>query len=329
MFPSSDSPFDVVVAGAGPAGLNAALVLGRARRQVLLVDADQPRNAASHSLHGFLSRDGLDPAEFRRIGRLQLEAYVDVQSLSGIVEDVTRAGESHFRVTVPGRGSIETRKVLFAVGIKDDLPQIEGFDPLYGSSAFHCPYCDGWEVRDQPVAVISEEPSGCRAALLLLAWCRNVVLCTHGPSQLSAEQRAHLAAQGVVLDERRIACLEGTGGQVQRLIFADGSSLSRRALFFHGAARLSTTLPARIGCALTELGRIAVDEAGRTSVAGIYAAGDAARRHGQHPATQVILAAASGALAAIAVHQDLMYEDVGLTPALPYTTTRDAAFANG
>ncbi|MGH9189623.1 MAG: NAD(P)/FAD-dependent oxidoreductase [Acidimicrobiales bacterium] len=313
---SSDSAFDAVVVGAGPAGLNAALVLGRTRRRVLVLDAAEPRNAASHALHGFLSRDGLDPAELRRIGRIQLESYPHVSLVSDAVESVRAMGD-RFEVTTSGGDSILARKLLLAVGIKDDLPKIDGFASLFGNSAFHCPYCDAWEVRDQPMAVFSEGSDGFRLALLLLSWSRDIVLCTHGPSKLGPDEIAHLASAGVLLREQRVARLEGEGGQLVRMAFEDGTSLMRRALFFHGPVRLASRLPETLGCTLTEAGRIEVDEAGRTSVPGVYAAGDAARRQGQHPATQVSLAAASGALAAIALHQELMHEDVGLTPALP------------
>lgn len=313
---AGDSVFDAVVVGAGPAGLNAALVLGRTRRRVLLADYGAPRNAASHALHGFISRDGIDPSELRQIGRLQLDTYPTVQVVSDAIDDVEASG-GRFSVTLSHGAPIEARKILLAVGIEDETPRLEGFDSLYGRSAFHCFYCDGWEMRDRQLAAFSDGASGYRMALMLLGWSKDVVFCTNGPSELTAEERAHLAAQGVTVNERRVARLEGVDGQLERLVFDDGSSLAREALFFHVPVRLSSPLPGRIGCAMTEQGRIQVDEGGRTSVAGVYAAGDAARRPGQHPTTQVILAAASGALAAITLHQELMYEDFGLTPALP------------
>jgi len=267
-------------------------------------------------MHGFLSRDGLDPSELRRIGRTQLEAYSSVQLVHGAVEDVQTRGDT-FSLTAPDGAAIHARKVLLAVGIKDALPAIAGFEPLYGNSAFHCFYCDGWEVRDQAVAVFSEGASGYRTALMLLGWTRDVVFCTNGPCELTGEERSHLAGQGITLNEQRVARFEGVGGQLERIVFEDSRTLARQVLFFHGAVGLDSTLPERLGCALTDQGRIEVDEGGRTSVPGVFAAGDAARRRGQHPSTQVIFAAASGALAAIALHQELMYEDVGLVPALP------------
>lgn len=311
---------DAVVVGAGPAGLNAALVLGRARRTTLLFDGGAPRNAASHAMHGYLSRDGLDPVELLQIGRTQLRTYPDVEVVTAQVEDISRT-DGPWVVRRSKGESITARKVLLAVGVRDELPRIAGFEPMDGVSAFHCPYCDAWEVRDQPLAVLSEGPGGFRLAILLLAWSRDIALCTQGPSGLTGEELSQLARHGIQLCEKRIVRLDGRDGQLSRVVFEDESSLERQALFFHGPVRLASALPERLGCVLTKAGRIEVDEAGRTSVPDVYAAGDGARRKGQHPATQVILAAASGALAAIALHQELMQEEVGLTPVL---SPRDA-----
>src|SRR4029077_4738150 len=156
-------------------------------------------------------------------------------------------------------GPVASRKLLLAVGIKDVVPRIDGFEALYGNSVFHCFYCDGWEIRDQAVAVFSEGAGGYRTALMLLGWSSDVVLCTNGPSGLSDAERPPLAAQGVALHEQTVTRFEGVDGRLERLLFEDGSSLAREALFFHGAAGLESTLPARIGCAMTELGRIQVD----------------------------------------------------------------------
>jgi thioredoxin reductase len=283
---------------------------------VALFDEGEPRNAVSHAMHGLLSRDGLEPAELRRIGFEQLGQYDSVQLIPGGVDDAQAVGNGFHVVTTRGR-SVEARKLLLAVGLQDVLPQIDGLVALYGRSVFHCFYCDGWEVRDQPVAAIGEGTGGYRLTMMLLGWTRDLVLCTHGAKGLAAQERAHLAAQGVEVKEQRVVRLESADGHLEQVVFEDGSSLARRAVFFHGPVKLASSLPAGLGCALTDQGRIEVDEGGRTSVPGVFAAGDAARRPGQHPAAQVVLAAASGALAGIALHQELVHEDVGLTPALP------------
>jgi thioredoxin reductase len=321
----SDRPsVDAVVVGAGPAGLNAALMLGRTRRQVVVCDDGEPRNAASHAMHGFLSRDGTDPAALRAVGRGQLETYSGVRLVAQRVVDAVRHGRA-FDVSLSGGDVVTCRKLLLASGIRDWIPPIDGLMPMYGTSVFHCPYCDGWEAQDQPIAVLCQGSGGFRLALLLLSWSRDVVLCTCGPSGLDGEQRTLLARNRVRLCEQPIRRLEGELGRLAAIVFTDGTALERRVAFFHGPARVTSALPDALGCARMETGAIEVDEGGRTSVDGVYAAGDAARRRGQHPATQVILAAASGALAGICLHQDLVYEDVGLTPALPQTNSTSPA----
>jgi len=310
-----------VVVGAGPAGLNAALLLCRARRTVVICDDGMPRNAASHAMHNFLSRDGMDPAELRRIGREELQGYAPARFVACTVEDAQPAG-TRFHVVASNGETIAARKLLLAIGIRDQIPQLAGLEPMYGTSVFHCQYCDGWESCDKPLAVLAQGTPGYRQALMMLGWTKDVVLCTQGPSQLTPEQRATLQDRAIEVYEQPVVRLEGDGGRLERLVFADGSTLARRILFFHGDTPLSSPLASRLGCALTDQGRIEVDEGGRTSVDGVFAAGDGARRRGQHPATQVILAAASGAQAAIALHQELMSEDVGLTPALPRAPAR-------
>ena len=166
--------FDVIIVGAGPAGLSAALILGRCRRKVLVCDAGHPRNAASRALHGYLTRDGIEPAELLRIGREQLSPYKTVQMRSGEVTDARRAGKG-FEITVNDE-AIASRKLLLATGVVDHLPDIEGLKPLYGRSVFHCPYCDGWEQRDQPIAIYGREDRGAGLALELTGWSRDLVV---------------------------------------------------------------------------------------------------------------------------------------------------------
>ena len=283
---------------------------------MIVCDDGAPRNAASHAMHNYLSRDGMDPSELRRAAREEIERYDAATFLACTVNAVERTDDG-FRATTLTGDILEARKILLAVGIADSLPRLGGFEAMYGRSVFHCQYCDGWDAYDQPLAVLSEGAGGFRQALMMLGWTRDVVLCTQGPSGLTDEQRTTLEGHQIVVHEQPVVRLEGADGRLDRLIFADGTSIARRILFFHGDVSLSSDLPARIGCAFTDQGRIEVDEGQRTSVAGVFAAGDAARRRGQHPSTQVLLAAASGALAGIALHQELMHEDFGLTPALP------------
>lgn len=296
--------FDVIIVGAGPAGLSAALVLGRCRRRVLVCDAGRPRNAASHSLNGFLTRDGISPAEFLRAGREQLRPYDTVELWDAEVTDARRAGD-HFEVTLKGHLRLSARKLLLAAGVVDHVPEIEGVEALYGRSVFHCPYCDGWEVRDRPLAVYGRGERGRELALELTAWSRDLVLCTDGPAELSAEDLGRLARNGVAVREERVARLEGTNGVLERVHFTNGEALARRALFFSTGQRQGCDLPAALGCRFTDGGDVETGEYETTNVPGLYVAGDASRR-----VQLAIVAAAEGAKAAFAINTALLKEDL-------------------
>src|SRR6266700_2734250 len=177
--------YDVVIVGAGPAGLSAALWLGRCRRSVLLCDSGQPRNAASQALHGFLTCDGIAPAAFLRLAREQLHQYSSIELREVAVVDARREPD-HFTVTLRDQSQVTTRILLCTTGMIDELPPIEGIEPLYGTSVFHCPYCDGWEVRDQPLAIYGRGERGKLLALRLTQWSADLVLCTDGPSDLES-----------------------------------------------------------------------------------------------------------------------------------------------
>jgi thioredoxin reductase len=198
---------DVLIVGAGPAGLSAALVLGRCRRRVVICDAGHPRNAASLGLHGFLTRDGIDPAEFLHIGREQLRPYETIELRQTEVIDARRLAGG-FEVTLSDGERISSRKLLLATGVVDEVPAIAGLAELYGRSVFHCPYCDGWEMRDQSLAVYGCGENGLGLTLELLLWSRDLVLCTDGPSQLSEEERRRLVHHNIGLREERITRLE-------------------------------------------------------------------------------------------------------------------------
>lgn len=308
--------YDVAIVGGGPAGLNAALMLGRARRRTLLCDAGRPRNAVSHASHGFLSRDGTDPAALRRAGREQLRQYETVQ----IREEEVQAADARdggFVLSLPaGSELISARRLLIASGMRDELPPINGLTALWGRGTFPCPYCDGWEVRDQPLFAVGGGVGGAMFGLLLSKWSADVMLCTNGAGQLDEQVWALLRSRGVKVHEEPITGVEGRDGGVE-VVFAGGDRLKRRALFAHPELRQATGLPTRLGCAMTDDDAIRVSAFGLTSVPGLYAAGDAARPEGlPFPAAQVVVAAAEGAKAAIAMDRDLLLEDLGLPPSV-------------
>jgi thioredoxin reductase len=303
---------DVVIVGGGPAGLNAALTLGRARRRVLLTDGGQPRNAPAQAVHGFLSRDGLPPAELRRIAREQLASYpsVEVRDTEVVDAQALDGPDGGFVVTLADQSVTRARRLLLATGLVDQLPAIDGLAELWGTSVLHCPYCHGWEVRDQALAVLGSEPRAIQLAAHLTRFSPDVALCTNGAS-LDTASRQLLDGLGVAVRAEPIQRLDGAGGRLRRIVFAAGPPLDRQAAFVRAPYRQRSDLPARLGCALLEDGAVAVDDLGRTRVPGVFAAGDLARRPSLPVATaQVVMAAAAGAIAAVAIDQGLLADDL-------------------
>jgi thioredoxin reductase len=271
---------------------------------VLVCDAGHPRNAASQALHGFITRDGIEPAKFLTLAREQLSPYETVELRQTEVTDARRLATG-FEVTLSTGHRISARKLLLATGVVDDVPMIEGLADLYGRSVFHCPYCDGWERRDQPLAIYGRGENGSGLALELLLWSRDLVLCTDGPSELSDDDRQRLAHHQISLREDRIERLEGTDGALERIVFANGDSLARSAMFFSTGNRQSSNLAEKLGCEFTEQGCVDTGDYETTNVPGLYVAGDASRL-----VQFVIVAASEGAQAAVAINKELMKEDL-------------------
>ncbi|MGK5558386.1 NAD(P)/FAD-dependent oxidoreductase [Actinomadura kijaniata] len=304
--------FDAVIIGAGPAGMAAALTLGRVHRPVLVVDAGEGRNAPAGAVHNFLTRDGTPPAELRGLGREELAAYPAVEVRAGTVTGARASQQGGFHLRLSGGGEVGARRVLLATGLADDLPGPRGVEEMWGRSAFHCPYCHGYECTGRRVAVLGAEPARVRLALQLSRFAADVVLCTDG-GPLDPESWETLTANGVAVRCEAVVRLEGTDGDLEHLVFESGPPLARDAVFVVNVARQRSGLAADLGCANFADGCVEVDEFGRTSVPGVYAAGDMARRAGMPvPMAAVIAAAASGTVAAAAIDQDLLGADFGL-----------------
>jgi thioredoxin reductase len=293
--------FDVVVVGGGPAGLSAALLLGRCCRRVLLCDAGTPRNARASGVHAFLTRDGADPLEFRRLGRSELARY-DVEVRDVAVVDA-RLVDGGFEVDLKGGGQVRARKLLLATGVCDQVPAQDGFAACYGHSVFHCPYCDGWEVRGQRLAVYAPGGRGAGLALKLTQWSPDVLLCTHGPVRLDAVMKGELAARGVRVRTEKVTRLEHERGGLRRVVFARREPEARDALFFSTGQTQQSDLARRLGCRFNRKGAVRTGRHERTDVPGLFVAGDASR-----DVQLVVVAAAEGVKAAFAINTELQEE---------------------
>jgi thioredoxin reductase len=290
--------FDVIIVGGGPAGLSAALVLGRCLRHVLVCDSGTPRNARSHALNGYLTRDGVAPAEFLAIARDELTRY-GVEQREATVRDVMPSAEG-FEVVLGSNERLTARTILLATGVRDHLPDIPGMLECYGISVHHCPYCDGWESQGQAVAAIGDPVSPAGLALSLRTWSTHIVACTNGSAGVTASQRRQLARSGIPLYESRLARLDHDEGRVRRLVFEDGADVACQRVFFAAPQSQQCPLAERLGCEFTDKGTVKTDHLGRSCVPGLYVVGDASR-----DVQFVVVAAAEGAKAGVAINRAL------------------------
>jgi thioredoxin reductase len=288
---------DVVIAGGGPAGLSAALVLGRARKRVLLCDAGTPRNAAAAAVHNFVTRDGISPRDFRAAARADLRAYPGVETREALVVDVAREGDL-LRVTLDDGTTSMARRVIVATGVVDVLPEISGLREMWGTSAFVCPYCHGWEARERPWGVLVTSDAVATWAPHLLGWTRDLVAFTDG-NTLCSDSVASLERAGVRVVTDKVAHV--AAGAVD---LATGERVRCDVLFVRPAQR-PTPLVERLGLALDEAGFVAVDERRQSSMPGVHVAGDATTM-GQG----AILAASAGTMAGVMIDHALNAEDV-------------------
>jgi thioredoxin reductase len=292
--------YDVAIVGGGPAGLSAALVLGRARRRVVVVDDGTPRNAPAARMPGFISRDGTRPAHLLRSARAEVRRY-GVE----IVEDRVARVTAGFALVLAGGRAVDARQVLLATGAADQLPDIPGARERWGRDFLHCPYCHGWEVRDRPLGVLATGPGSTAHAHLLRQWSDDVTLFTH-THPIPADERATLGARGIAVVDGAVERLLVGGDRLQAVQLADGRTVPRAALFVRPALHAHAEGPAgSLGCDLRADGLVWTDADGRTSVPGVWAEGNAT-----DPRAQVITAAGEGSAVAIAINTELVRTDI-------------------
>ncbi|MEW5812477.1 MAG: NAD(P)/FAD-dependent oxidoreductase [Actinomycetota bacterium] len=302
--------WECAVVGGGAAGLSGALVLGRARRKTVVVDADDPSNRAAPVIGGLLGFDQRPPDELYATGRAQLEAYPSVEYRRG---DVTqgRAVDNGYLLDLADGSTIAAKRVLLASGMVYCPPTLPGVEELWGRSVFQCPFCHGWEMRDKALAALASGTQGVHMALMLRGWTDEVVLLTDGRSDLGSDDARVLEAAGITVDDRRVVELHSRDGELSDIVFADGSRLPRQGLLVEAPVRQRSRLAADIGASCTPgpLGTepLTVDAIHRTSAQGVFAAGDVCT---QQP--HIAGAIASGAQAAMIIVQSLLADEFGL-----------------
>lgn len=295
--------FDAIIVGGSYSGLAAGMALGRALRRVLVVDSGEPCNRQTPYSHNFITQDGAPPHEIAAIARKQVERYSTVEFLNGTVmqASVTENGST---IVLEGGATYSTKKLVFATGVRDLMPAIEGFADCWGISVLHCPYCHGYEVRDEVTGVLGNGSKAFELVRLISNWTKELTLYTNGPSQLTEFQTALLRAHGIRIEEAEVLALEHGNGQVHHIRLADGSAKAIHAVYAMPAFEQHCSIPKEIGCAFTEEGYIQVDAQQRTSIPGIYACGDSAMR-----LRTVANAVATGTTAGMMLNKELVAEE--------------------
>jgi thioredoxin reductase len=298
---STNSLFDAIIIGGGPAGLTCAIFLGRYRRRVLVLDEGHPRNYATREIHGFLGQHGIAPGELLARGRSEAEAS-GVEIRKARATKIAKNGD-FFDVTTSTSEALRARRIVLAYGIRDTLPDIPEVEKYYGVSVHHCPDCDAYEARDTRIGVIGWTEAAVGLALKLLQWSNDVVVMTDGHArEWDEEQYSKLLAEQIDIKDEKIVSLEGTEGEVTAAILSTGERVAMKHIFFTIATERSCRLAEELGCECDpETPNIVVDEHRKTTVEGVWAIGDLAEG-----SQLAIKAAADGAIAAIDVNKSLL-----------------------
>lgn len=298
--------YDVVIVGGGAAGLSAAVILCRSLRSVLVVDAGAPRNGRSAGVHGFLSREGMAPANLLAVGREEVRAYGGEIVAGRAISAST--GPDGFTVRLQDGRMIESRRLLVASGFDDELPGVSGITERWGRDVLHCPYCDGWEIRHQAIGVLATAPTAAQEALLLRQWSDNVILFQHSMPAPTAEELEKLSARSVTIIEGQVQSLQVVEDSLRAVVMDSGRAVPCEALLVSPRARARSALIASLGLQVTASDNgeyVETDASGQTAVPGVWAAGNVT-----DPSAQLATAASAGVKAASAINADLVAEDI-------------------
>lgn len=294
---------DCAVIGGGPAGLNAALVLGRSRRKTILFDDNKPRNTVTSESHGFITRDGINPQDLKRIAQEELSNYPDVRTEKQRAHRINKEN-SLFKVETENGKVYSAKKIILATGFQEVLPDIPQVKDFYGKSLFNCPFCDGWELRDRPLAVVADDHKAFHLAKLVSNWTNDLIVFTNGKEVISPEEQELLKSKDIRINEKKIATFIGEEGMLEKIQFEDGTSVLREGGFITTEWIQAASFKSSLEYTLNKQGGIATDSWQRTETEGVFACGDT-RIAGP---SQLIIAAAEGCMAAMSVNAALTEE---------------------
>ncbi|KKB38838.1 NAD(P)/FAD-dependent oxidoreductase [Bacillus thermotolerans] len=295
---------DVAIIGGGPGGLSAALVLGRALRKVTVIDEGKPRSRVTVKAHGFLTRDGVHPSEIREVAHEQMKAYENVQVVKDTVE-IAEKIDGLFSLRTRKGEEFLSRRLIVATGMKDHLPKITGMEKVYGKTVFHCPYCDGWERKGEPLAIFGNGKGLMPFIKTIYNWSRDLIVFTNGPAALIDEEKRQLKQRGIDVMEEPILAIESTNGQMEQILLKDRGPVKRTSGFMVTTGETqASAIPSMLGVPLDERGQYETREHGQTSINGLFIIGDA-----KNTFTSIVGAASQGYEAGVALNHDLAAQD--------------------
>jgi thioredoxin reductase len=265
--------FDMIIVGGSYSGLAAGMALGRALKKVLIIDDGNPCNRQTPHSHNFITHDGKKPAEIAALAKKQIEMYDSVAFFSGLAT-IGRKTKDGFEIQVESGETFAAKKFIFATGIRDILPGIHGLASCWGITVLHCPYCHGYEIKNENTGILGNGESGFDLSRLISNWTNDLTLFTNGYSTLTAEQTGKLENHHIKIIEKEIERLDHNNGYLQNIFFKNGTAYSLKALYAPGKFEQHCTIPESLGCALTDEGYIQVDPFQETTIAGIFACGD-------------------------------------------------------